>query len=415
MSIQVKHLTKDFPKRSWKNFKVNQNRVLDDVDFKITDGSFHGFIGPNGAGKTTTIQAIIGLINKTEGEVLLDNKEVPQRVLNSAIGYIPHATIFPKDFTGLEFIMEMVRLYKIPLYSKPFSKKELHEKYESLDNKQLLKLLNSKDSLSFSKSSMMKRKMNDLDEIFNADRKSQADTQKQIDKLKEKIQKEETKELLLSKKFLENKDDESFKSEIVKELIKRDYNKYQSDPSISMEQKVIDLFREFGIFYAMNKNPNTYSSGMQKKILLIHALINNAKYFILDEPAANLDPDSRLELYSKLEELNKQGKTIFICSHILAEMQGYVNEITILVDGKVRHTGKISKTANLTSTYQKYTRDLKHKAALDADLNKFQTSGKIDKEEPVKTSKKPKKQTESEILDLQKKIKELQQDLEDDN
>ncbi|EPJ17828.1 ABC transporter family protein, partial [Chlamydia psittaci 01DC11] len=69
------------------------------------------------------------------------------------------------------------------------------------------------------------------------------------------------------------------------------------------------------------KNGNNLSSGQKKKILLIQALISEPEILILDEPAANLDPIARKNLFDTLKKLNNEGKTIFISSHILAELE----------------------------------------------------------------------------------------------
>ena len=91
------------------------------------------------------------------------------------------------------------------------------------------------------------------------------------------------------------------------------------------------------------KSPNSFSSGQKKKVLLAQALINNPHVLIMDEPAANLDPKARLELFETLGKLTKEGKAIFISSHVLAEMDRYANAATILDGGKIVFTGTIKE------------------------------------------------------------------------
>ena len=64
---------------------------------------------------------------------------------------------------------------------------------------------------------------------------------------------------------------------------------------------------------------------------------------ILDEPAANLDPEARIELYQSLKELQKEGKTIFLSSHILAELQAYIDSLTVLKEGQVQYSGSMAE------------------------------------------------------------------------
>ena len=111
-----------------------------------------------------------------------------------------------------------------------------------------------------------------------------------------------------------------------------------------------DLLAKFGMTNMAKKRPSSFSSGQKKKILLAQALIHNPKILIMDEPAANLDPVARREFFETLSKLNKEGITIFITSHILAELDEYIESATILDNGSVAFTGplkEMKKTSNL--------------------------------------------------------------------
>ncbi len=101
--------------------------------------------------------------------------------------------------------------------------------------------------------------------------------------------------------------------------------------------------KELGLEGFAKKNPNGFSSGMKKKLLLAQALMNDPKILILDEPAANLDPTARKELFDTLLKIREQGKTIFISSHVLSELERVVNEVTFLFGGNVVYSGTISE------------------------------------------------------------------------
>lgn len=115
-----------------KNLKkyYGQKRGIEDVSLKIYKGDIYGFIGPNGAGKSTTIRTIMGLINKTSGDILFKGKEFNKEDLEikKKIGYLPseinlyeemtikqifdyHESFFKKDFTKRR--NELVKLLKI--------------------------------------------------------------------------------------------------------------------------------------------------------------------------------------------------------------------------------------------------------------------------------------------------------------
>lgn len=91
------------------------------------------------------------------------------------------------------------------------------------------------------------------------------------------------------------------------------------------------------------KSPNTFSSGQKKKILLAQALIHNPKILIMDEPAANLDPTARIDFFETLKKLQHQGKSIFISSHILNEVDKYATHATILDGGKIVFTSSLDE------------------------------------------------------------------------
>ena len=99
--------------------------------------------------------------------------------------------------------------------------------------------------------------------------------------------------------------------------------------------------KEFHMIRLAKKSPNNFSSGQKKKILLAQALVHNPDLLIMDEPAANLDPIARMEFFSTLKQLQKQGKAIFISSHILSELDKFADSCTVLDGGKIVYTGKV--------------------------------------------------------------------------
>ncbi len=104
------------------------------------------------------------------------------------------------------------------------------------------------------------------------------------------------------------------------------------------------------------KCPASFSSGQKKKILLAQALLNDPQILVMDEPAANLDPLAREDLFETLLNLQKQGKAIFISSHILDEIDKYATCATILDGGKIVYDGKLDNSVNLTNLYRQHVR-----------------------------------------------------------
>ncbi|VEU77093.1 ABC transporter ATP-binding protein [Mycoplasmopsis columbina] len=109
-------------------------------------------------------------------------------------------------------------------------------------------------------------------------------------------------------------------------------------------ERVQELIKEYG-FNAkdLQKSPALMSSGQKKKVLLMQALLNDPDILIMDEPAANLDPSARINFFETIKKLHMQGKTILISSHIILELEQYIDSYTVLKDGKVLDSGKISE------------------------------------------------------------------------
>lgn len=104
-----------------------------------------------------------------------------------------------------------------------------------------------------------------------------------------------------------------------------------------------DKISEFGLNKVRKSSPNSFSSGQKKKVLLAQSLVSEPDLLIMDEPAANLDPKARSDFFEELKKLQKQGKTIFLSSHILTELDKFTDHITILDNGKVVYNGEIKK------------------------------------------------------------------------
>lgn len=99
------------------------------------------------------------------------------------------------------------------------------------------------------------------------------------------------------------------------------------------------------------KKPANFSSGEQKKVLLAQALLKNPDIFVMDEPAANLDPQTRFELFGYLKQLQEEGKTIFISSHVLNEIGEYADSLTVIEKGRLKISGYISEFSNTNKNH----------------------------------------------------------------
>lgn len=83
----------------------------------------------------------------------------------------------------------------------------------------------------------------------------------------------------------------------------------------------------------LSRQIRTYSKGMKQKVAIIQALMNDPELLILDEPTSGLDPLMQREFYDLLKEEKERGKTVFLSSHILPEVERVCDRAGILRDG----------------------------------------------------------------------------------
>lgn len=92
---------------------------------------------------------------------------------------------------------------------------------------------------------------------------------------------------------------------------------------------------------------NTYSLGMKQRLGLGLAMLNDPELYLLDEPANGLDPAGIAEIRDLLRELTAEGRTVFISSHVLGEIQQICDRVAIIQDGRLV---TVSTVAELTDS-----------------------------------------------------------------
>ncbi len=118
------------------------------------------------------------------------------------------------------------------------------------------------------------------------------------------------------------------------------------------------------------------SRGMKQKLCIAKTLIHEPDYLILDEPASGLDPKSRIELLNLLKDLRREGKTIFVSSHILREIEDVCTSIGIINKGKLMAHGKKEKIYKMIYKKRRYL--VKFISGKENILEVLSNFGKID-------------------------------------
>jgi ABC-2 type transport system ATP-binding protein len=113
----------------------------------------------------------------------------------------------------------------------------------------------------------------------------------------------------------------------------------------SSESKREKLIKSFDL--DPKKKCRAYSKGNRQKVALVAALACEADLYILDEPTSGLDPLMETVFQSSIKELKAAGKTIFLSSHILSEVEKLCDRVAIIREGKIIETGSLKELRHL--------------------------------------------------------------------
>ena len=119
------------------------------------------------------------------------------------------------------------------------------------------------------------------------------------------------------------------------------YGKLFNMPAEVRRQRVGKLIEMVGLSGAKRRQLKEYSKGMTRRIGLAQALINDPELVLLDEPTSGLDPIGTRDMKDLILNLKKQGKTVVMCSHLLADVQDVCDRIGILYQGELKELGRV--------------------------------------------------------------------------
>jgi ABC-2 type transport system ATP-binding protein len=224
--IEIKNLTKVYNK---------DKKAVDNISLKIDNGEIFAFIGHNGAGKTTTIKCMTGILDFTDGDVLINGKSIKKDPIDckKEMAYVPDNPDLYDNLTGNEFINFMCDMYEVSLNTRKANVSKYAKMFE------------------------MEKNLNDY--IYS------------------------------------------------------------------------------------------YSHGMKQKIALIAALSHDPKVLVMDEPFVGLDPTAVYDVKQVMQEMVKEGKTIFFSTHILDVAEKLCSRVAIIKNGKIMAQGSMAEIKGNTS------------------------------------------------------------------
>ena len=124
---------------------------------------------------------------------------------------------------------------------------------------------------------------------------------------------------------------------------------FSASRAAERERRIDAVLKLVELEAARKRLIKTYSKGMQQRVGLAQALINDPDLLILDEPTSGLDPLGRMKVRQIIQRLKEQGKTVFFSSHELGEVETVCDRVAILHEGRLRVEGSVDDLVNNTN------------------------------------------------------------------
>lgn len=123
-------------------------------------------------------------------------------------------------------------------------------------------------------------------------------------------------------------------------------------PSRQVRERTDRLLKTVGMDEWADRKNGTYSKGMRQRVGLAQALINEPDIVFLDEPTDGVDPAGRVEIRKLIEAMREEGRTVFVNSHLLGEVEQVADEVAIMAKGAIVKQGTIKELTQVENRYE---------------------------------------------------------------
>ncbi|MDF1823107.1 MAG: ABC transporter ATP-binding protein [Verrucomicrobiales bacterium] len=127
------------------------------------------------------------------------------------------------------------------------------------------------------------------------------------------------------------------------------YGKLCGIKGSELKDRIADLLKLVDLENAANRRLGGYSKGMLQRIGLAQTLIQNPRLVILDEPTAGVDPVGSRQIRDLILKLKEDGYTVFLCSHLLEQVQEVCDRVGIIFKGRMRREGTLDELIQIDS------------------------------------------------------------------
>ena len=111
----------------------------------------------------------------------------------------------------------------------------------------------------------------------------------------------------------------------------------------NVESRIDETLEAVGLRERANDRVGKYSKGMRQRLALARAILHDPELLVLDEPTVNLDPSGQMEIRELITTFAEHGKTVFLSSHNLDEVERICNRIAIIYKGEIRLCDEVEK------------------------------------------------------------------------
>ena len=136
------------------------------------------------------------------------------------------------------------------------------------------------------------------------------------------------------------------------------YGRLFDMPPAERKRRADALIEMVGLGRDKKRQLKEYSKGMTRRIGVAQALINDPELVLLDEPTSGLDPIGTREMKDLILDLKARGKTVIMCSHLLADVEDVCDRIAVLHQGELKELGRVEDLLRVTDVTQIRARHL---------------------------------------------------------